>query len=95
MFDDDLIEKDITRLQEKYDENGYDCSMIIKLQRIEDRVDSTLLTYSNELKDLKKSILDLKENLETTCQSMDLISDSDILQPYGSVIGSLTKILKL
>lgn len=31
--------KEITRLQEKYDENGYDCSPVIKLKRIESHFD--------------------------------------------------------
>jgi hypothetical protein len=31
--------KEITRLQEKYDENGYDCPPIIKLQRMEQHID--------------------------------------------------------
>ena len=35
----DELCKEITRLQEKYDENGYDCSPMIKLQRIEQHVD--------------------------------------------------------
>jgi hypothetical protein len=30
------LDKEITRLQEKYDENGYDYSSLIKLQRIDD-----------------------------------------------------------
>lgn len=38
----------ITQLQEKYDENGYDCSPIIKLQRIESHIDAALKTYSDE-----------------------------------------------
>ena len=41
---DDLC-KEITRLQEKYDENGYDCSPLIKLQRIEQHVDMAIDNY--------------------------------------------------
>lgn len=39
------VNKEITRLQEKYDENGYDCPPIIKLQRIEAHIDSVIDTY--------------------------------------------------
>ena len=42
----DELCKEITRLQEKYDENGYDCSPIIKLQRIEATVDSVIKHYA-------------------------------------------------
>lgn len=35
----DELRKEITRLQEKYDENGYDFSPMVKLQRIEQHVD--------------------------------------------------------
>lgn len=38
----DELEKEITRLQEKYDENGYDCTPLIKLLRIEQHVDLAL-----------------------------------------------------
>ena len=38
----DELCKEITRLQEKYDENGYDCSPMIKLQRIEQHVDMAI-----------------------------------------------------
>ena len=41
----DELCKEITRLQEKYDENGYDCSSIIKLQRIEQHVDMAIDIY--------------------------------------------------
>jgi hypothetical protein len=34
-------------LQEKYDENGYDCSPLIKLQRIESHVDLTIEMYKD------------------------------------------------
>lgn len=36
------LRKEITRLQEKYDENGYDHSPIMKLQRIEQHIDAIL-----------------------------------------------------
>lgn len=42
----DELVKEITRLQEKYDENGYSCSPIIKLQRIEATVDSVIKHYA-------------------------------------------------
>jgi hypothetical protein len=38
----DELCKEITRLQEKYDENGYDCSPMIKLQRIEQHIDMAI-----------------------------------------------------
>ena len=38
----DELCKEITRLQKKYDENGYDCSPIIKLQRIEQHIDMAI-----------------------------------------------------
>ena len=38
----DELCKEITRLQEKYDENGYDCSPMIKLQRIEQHVNMAI-----------------------------------------------------
>jgi hypothetical protein len=41
----DELCKEITRLQEKYDENGYDCSPMIKLQRIEQHVDMAIDIY--------------------------------------------------
>jgi hypothetical protein len=41
----DELCKEITRLQEKYDENGYDCSLMIKLQRIEQHVDMAIDIY--------------------------------------------------
>jgi len=41
----DELCKEITRLQEKYDENGYDCSTMIKLQRIEQHVDMAIDIY--------------------------------------------------
>ena len=40
--------KEITRLQEKYDENGYDCSPMTKLQRIEQHVDGTIQILRNK-----------------------------------------------
>ena len=42
----DELCKEITRLQEKYDENGYDCLPMIKLQRIEQHVDMAIDIYS-------------------------------------------------
>lgn len=39
--------KEITRLQEKYDENGYDCSPIVKLQRIEQHIDTALKIWED------------------------------------------------
>jgi hypothetical protein len=41
----DELCKEITRLQEKYDENGYDYSPMIKLQRIEQHVDMAIDIY--------------------------------------------------
>ena len=42
----DELCKEITRLQEKYDENGYDCSPMIKLQRMEQHIDATINYYA-------------------------------------------------
>ena len=36
------LKSEITRLQEKYDENGYDFQPLIKLQRIEQHIDMAL-----------------------------------------------------
>jgi len=36
----------ITKLQEQYDENGYDCSPIIKLQRIEQHFQMSIDIWS-------------------------------------------------
>lgn len=41
------IHKEITRLQEKYDENGYEANPLIKLQRIEQHIDLTFEIYKN------------------------------------------------
>ena len=38
----DELVKEITRLQEKYDENGYDYPPLLKLKRIEAHVDMTI-----------------------------------------------------
>ena len=45
----DALVKEITRLQEKYDENGYDYPPMLKLQRIEAHVDMTIDILSNNL----------------------------------------------
>jgi ribosomal protein S15P/S13E len=50
----DALCKEITRLQEKYDENGYDASPLIKLQRIESHIDSVINQYHKELDNNKK-----------------------------------------
>ncbi len=48
----DELRKEITRLQEKYDENGYDFSPMVKLQRIEQHVD-----YLISLKDVTSELM--------------------------------------
>ena len=42
----DELCKEIKRLQEKYDENGYDLPPMIQLKRIENYIDSTLSIYA-------------------------------------------------
>ena len=56
--------REITRLQEKYDENGYDSSPMIKLQRIEQHVDSTLKIYSKLLITLSDEELEKEAETE-------------------------------
>jgi hypothetical protein len=57
-----ILEQAITKLQEKYDENGYDCSPVIKLQRIEQHIQ---MHFGNQLeaefqKGYEKAIDDLR-----------------------------------
>jgi len=56
----ETLEEAITRLQEKYDENGYDWSPIIKLQRIEQHVDMVINIYKEQVERMY-SLDDLKE----------------------------------
>jgi len=46
----DLLVEQITRLQEKYDENGYSYPPNIKLNRIEQHIDAAFEIYKNKLK---------------------------------------------
>lgn len=46
----DELCKEIKRLQEKYDENGYDLPPMIQLKRIENYVDSTLSIYAKNFR---------------------------------------------
>lgn len=47
----DELRKEITRLQEKYDENGYDFSPMVKLQRIEQHVDYLISLLGKDRRD--------------------------------------------
>jgi len=58
------LTSEIKRLQEKYDENGYDCSNEIKLLRIENHIDSTLSFYHKEVTDLQQQLKEAKELLK-------------------------------
>ena len=58
------LTSEIKRFQEKYDENGYDCSNEIKLLRIENHIDSTLSFYHKEVTDLQQQLKEAKELLE-------------------------------
>lgn len=51
----DAIEKEITRLQEKYDENGYNYPPLIKLQRMEQYIDMAFEIWAKEYKKLSES----------------------------------------
>src|SRR6478736_4306871 len=55
------LEIEITRLQEKYDENGYDANSIIKLSRMEDHIDSSFREYVAQKKKLDRENSSLKE----------------------------------
>ena len=59
----DELVKFITHLNEKYDEDGYDCSPIIKLQRLEQCFNSALKFYKN--KSDKKEQLYTREQVES------------------------------
>jgi cell division protein FtsB len=59
------LKAEITRLQEKYDENGYDVSPMIKLKRIESTIDSVIDTYYKDNEVLKAENERLKANLFT------------------------------
>ena len=41
------LAEEITRLQQKYDENGYDLPSLIKLQRIEQRIDMAFKMWAD------------------------------------------------
>ena len=58
------LTSEIKRFQEKYDENGYDCSNEIKLLRIENHIDFTLSFYHKEVTDLQQQLKEAKELLE-------------------------------
>jgi len=58
------LTSEIKRLQEKYDENGYDCSNEIKLLRIENHIDFTLSFYHKEVTDLQQQLKEAKELLK-------------------------------
>jgi len=58
------LTSEIKRFQEKYDENGYDCSNEIKLLRIENHIDSTLSFYHKEVTDLQQQLKEAKELLK-------------------------------
>lgn len=48
------VKAEITRLQEKYDENGYEAPPIIKLHRMEQHIDASLSMFAKELNELKE-----------------------------------------
>ena len=52
----DTLTSEIKRLQEKYDENGYDSPPTIQLQRIEQHVDSALKYWVQQLDEAKEKI---------------------------------------
>ncbi len=54
--------KQITLLQEDYDENGYDCPPDIKLQRIDQHIKSVLKIWKNRCDILEKHVLSKEES---------------------------------
>jgi len=58
------LTSEIKRLQEKYDENGYDSPPTIQLQRIEQHVDSALGHWVQQLKEAKEFNEKLKDLFE-------------------------------
>ena len=59
------LEKEITRLQEKYDENGFDCSSLIKLKRIESAVDSVIKQKEERIKELEEIGSEMSSKIES------------------------------
>lgn len=69
--------REVTRLQEKYDENGYDCSPIIKLQRMESHIDSGYNIYQEQVRQLtaereeyQRQDIESKINIENLAQDI-------------------------
>ena len=54
----------ITELQERFDENGYDCIPIIKLQRIEQHINMAIGIYKDELSAANQRIAELQAELK-------------------------------
>ena len=69
------LTSEIKRFQEKYDENGYDCSNEIKLLRIENHIDSTLSFYHKEVTDLQQQLKEAKELLDNTDDLLTRLED--------------------
>lgn len=70
------LTSEIKRFQEKYDENGYDCSNEIKLLRIENHIDSTLSFYHKEVTDLQQQLKEAKELLTLFADAKGVYQDN-------------------
>ncbi len=70
------LEKEITRLQEKYDESGFDCSPLIKLQRIEQHVDAAIDMFSKENERLKDFTYH-----KAYCEKVESNQDEEFINP--------------
>ena len=70
------LTSEIKRLQEKYDENGYDCSNEIKLLRIENHIDFTLSFYHKEVTDLQQQLKEAKELLTLFADAKGVYQDN-------------------
>ena len=70
------LTSEIKRFQEKYDENGYDCSNEIKLLRIENHIDFTLSFYHKEVTDLQQQLKEAKELLTLFADAKGVYQDN-------------------
>lgn len=50
------LEAEITRLQVKYDENGYDCETLIKLKRMEGHIDASFKIWAERVDELENAL---------------------------------------
>lgn len=64
----------ITKMQEKYDENGYDCSPLIKLQRIESDIDCTLNAYLISTQKLQSELSAANERIKELIEEKQRMS---------------------